>query len=402
MGRALRVLVAAVVALVAVAAASAAPRAHRSAPLMTGFIDEAQTLYGDPTSAFTTLQTLRAGVIRVNLYWGGTKWAVANQRPADPADPADPAYNWTLYDRLVRYAAAHDIRVVFSFLFTPAWANGGRARNVAPTNADDLQQFAYAAAVRYSGYWTPPESQQDPTLAEPASPLPAVTLWTAWNEPNNPVWLAPQYKRVGNSWRIESAYQYARICNAVYDGVHSVLISPERGPIPGEQVACGVTGPRGNDAPRSARPQPDPIAFMVAAKRYGLENFDVWAHHPYPLSGTDAPTYIPRPQQHAVVLGNINTLLVKLKQLWGPKHLWITEYGYQTNPPNRTVFGVSWARQAAYMRQAFTLASANPRIDMMLWFLLRDDTSRSGWKSGIETAAGVPKPSFRVFANLQR
>jgi Glycosyl hydrolase catalytic core len=375
--------------------------AKRSAPLLMGIEDEAQTLYGDPSAAFAALRALRAQVVRVNLYWGGSKWAVANSEPSDPTDPGDPAYNWTLYDRLVRYATAHDVKVVFSILFTPGWANGGRARNVAPTDPVDLQHFAYAAAVRYSGYWTPPADQQDPSLDSGASPLPSVTRWTAWNEPNNPVWLTPQYKRIGKSWRIESAFQYARICNAVYSGIHSVLISPERGPVPGEEVACGVTGPRGNDAPRSLRPEPDPIAFMVAAKRYGLKDFDVWAHHPYPLDGNDAPTYVPRPTEHAVVLGNIGTLLTKLSQLWGPKHLWITEYGYQTNPPNRTKFGISWSKQAAYLRQAYRLASSNPRIDMMLWFLLRDDSSPAGWKSGLETAAGQVKPSANAFASLQ-
>jgi hypothetical protein len=397
MRRALSLGLVAGVALVAAAAAGAGRQAQRTAPLLTGFVDEAQTLYGDPASAFSTLQTLHAQVIRVNLYWGGTKWAVANERPADPTDPGDPAYDWTLYDRLVRYAADRGIRVVFSILFTPSWANGGRARNVAPIRPNDLEQFAYAAAVRYSGFYTPPDAPQDGTVGDAVQPLPAVTMWTAWNEPNNPVWLSPQYKRVAGAWRIESAFQYARICNAVYQGIHSVIISPERGPVPGEQVACGVTGPRGNDAPRSGRPEPDPIAFMVAAKRYGLKRFDVWAHHPYPLAGTDTPTYVPAPTQHAVLLGNIGALLTKLTQLWGPKHLWITEYAYQT----RTRTGVSPTKQAAYMRQAFALARANPRIDMMLWFLIRDDTSAHGWRSGVQTASGALKPSFGVFANLR-
>ena len=31
--------------------------------------------------------------------------------------------------------------------------------------------------------------------------------------------------------------------------------------------------------------------------------------------------------------------------------LWITEYGYQTNPPD-TLFGVTPAEQAKYLRQA--------------------------------------------------
>jgi hypothetical protein len=401
MSRIISVLLVLLVAAASAASVAAGPSGKRSAPLLVGLTDEANTLYGDPAATFQTLTSLGVQVVRVNLYWGGTPWAVSRAaKPSDPSDPGDPAYDWSLYDRLVRYAAANQIKVVFSILFTPEWANGDAGRNVAPTDPTDLEAFAYAAAVRYSGYWTPPPWQQDPSYGSGATPLPAVTMWTAWNEPNNPVWLTPQYTRVGGRWIMESALQYARICTAVYKGVHAVTISPERGPVPGEQVACGVTGPRGNDAPGSSRPEPDPIAFMVAAKHFGLKTFDAWAHHPYPLSGRDGPTYIPKPTEHAVLLGNIDTLLAKLTQLWGPKHLWITEYGYQTNPPNHAIFAVNWKRQGAYLTQAYAIARANPRIDMLIWFLLRDDTSTTGWQSGLETATGQPKPSFNAFQQL--
>jgi hypothetical protein len=116
---------------------------------------------------------------------------------------------------------------------------------------------------------------------------------------------------------------------------------------------------------------------MTAAKRDGLKTFDVWAHHPYPLSGTDPPSYIPKPIEHAVLLGNINTLLQKLTQLWGPKHLWITEYGYQTNPPNHTLFGVSWAKQAAYMQQA-PPSPPPTHASTMLWCLIPDTSTPAG------------------------
>ena len=66
----------------------------------------------------------------------------------------------------------------------------------------------------------------------------------------------------------------------------------------------------------------------------------------------------------------------------------------------RGTFGVSWSRQAAYLTQAYAIARANPRIDMMLWFLIRDDTTVTGWQSGLETAAGLPKPSFSAFQQL--
>ena len=61
-----------------------------------------------------------------------------------------------------------------------------------------------------------------------------------------------------------------------------------------------------------------------------------------------------------------------MTRLYGNKRIWITEYGYQTNPPD-PIFGVSWKKQAAYLTQAFAIARKNPRIDMMLWFLLKDE-----------------------------
>ena len=388
------------IGLLAVAAAAlaalciSASAATRSSRLIVGINDEANTLYGNPQWAFPTLKLLHVQALRVNLYWGGTPWAVANtSRPNDPNDPGDRAYDWTIYDRLVRYAAQYNIKIVFSILFTPKWANGGKARNTPPTDYKDLENFAYAAAERYSGLWTPPPWQRDLENGTSDSPLPKVSLWTAWNEPNNPIWLTPQYKRVSGKWIVASAQAYAKICNAIYDGVHSQYL----GPLPGEQVACGVTGPRGNDSPRSTRPSVDPLTFLSAAKHYGLKRFDVWAHHPYYGKPTETPAFKPPARDRAVELGNINVLLALITKLYGPKHLWVTEYGYQTYPQDR-VFGVSWAKQALYLSQAFAIARANPRIDMMLWFMLKDDTNIStGWQSGLFTSRLQKKPAFSAF-----
>jgi hypothetical protein len=387
-------------AVSAATAASKKPATTKSSHLLVGINDEVDTLYGNPATAFATLKTLKAQVLRVNLYWGGTKWAVANGgRPHDATDPGDTAYNWALYDRLVEYAHDNGIQVVFSILFTPGWANGGKARTVAPTNFKDLENFAYAAAERYSGLWIPPAWQQNASLGIGSTPLPKVNMWTAWNEPNNPLWLTPQYKRVGKSWRVESALNYAKICNAVMAGVHSQYL----GPLPDEQVACGVTGPKGNDAPASRRASVDPLTFLTQAHRFGMKDFDVYAHHPYADKGTEAPSYVPKgAEKRRIQLGNINTLLKLVSSLYGPKHLWITEYGYQTNPPDKTVFGIPWKTQAAYMSQAYALARKNPRIDMMLWFMVRDEPNIGGWQSGLATVTGKKKPSWSTFTKLPR
>ena len=385
------------VAALAASAASAASRSHAkkaSTHLLVGINDEAFTLYGDnPATAFETLQSLHTQVLRVNLYWGGNKWAVANTKPTNGADPGDPAYDWSLYDRLDRYAATYGIKLMFSLVSTPKWAGAGKNR--APTSMATLQTFARAAATRYSGSYVPPAAQQDPTLAGPTDPLPAVKMWTAWNEPNNPVFLFPQYKRVGGKWRAESAYQYAKICNAIYAGIHSGAT--------GEKVACGVTDPRGNDNAGSSRASVDPESFLIAAHRYGMKKFDVYAHNPYASAGNESPSYVPKGKAaRRIQMGNIGVLLALVKKYYGPKHLWITEYGYQTNPPDHTILATSPAKQATYLMQAYAIARENPRIDLMLWFLVRDQPQITGWQSGLETVSDTHKPAWNAFLGLPR
>ena len=370
-------------ALVAVPAAAGAKR------MLVGLYDEPQT-FGNPTKSFPLMRTLRTQVLRVNLYWGsgygrtGGGLGVAKKRPTNPSDPDDPAYNWSLYDRTVRLAVRHRMKVLFAVFGTPGWANRGSGPNVPPTQAADLRDFAYAAATRYSGFFVPKDEEQA---------LPAVRLWLAWNEPNNPVFLRRQYRRASGYWVIQSGVDYARICNAIYDGVKMTLLS-------GQKVACGGTAPRGNNSPSSSRASVSPVAFLRAAKTGGMKRFDAYAHHPYYGSAHETPMTKPRAKT-AVGLGNIDDLVTELTRLYGKKRVWITEYGYQTKPPDR-LFGVSYSKQAAYLSQAFAIARKHPRIDMMLWFLLRDQVESWGWQSGLMTVGGSRKPSFLAFQRLPR
>ena len=362
-------------AIVLLAAGLSVPAAQAKRGMLIGMQDDSMTLFGNPDFTFRTLKQLRVQIVRVNLNWN----LVAKRRPAHPQDPSDPAYNWDVYDRAVRYASQNGMQVMMTILFTPSWANGGKPRNVPPRNYADLRNFAYAAATRYSGHYIPNTDRSDETY------LAAVKYWLAWNEPSNPNWLQ---QTAGG--RFISPRSYARICTAIWQGVHFTNFA-------GEKVGCGATGPRGNNAPRSSRPSMSPLAFMSATKRAGLKNLDAYAHHPYYGLPSETPTS--KPRGNAIELGNINTLIAQVNRLWGKKRIWITEYAWQT-PPDR-LFGVSYARQAAYLRQSFAIARANPRIDLMVWFMLRDDTNINvGWQSGMLTAGGKRKPAFNTFARL--
>jgi hypothetical protein len=378
----LLLLTSAAVAVSASSDANSARERTTAGGMVVGFYDDEQ-VFGRTDWAFMQMKALRAKVVRITVDWS----AVARRRPTASADPSDPAYNWTALDNVVTQAAKGKIRVVAAIYGTPRWA--GPAKNRLPRRITDLRLFAFAAATRYSGTY---EVEVDEN--EPMRLLPAVKSWLAWNEPNNPVFLKPQWKRVRQVWRPQSAFDYAKICSAIYSGVHSTGLS-------GEKVACGVTGPRGNDAPASSRPSTSPLVFMQWLRRAGLKRFDAYAHHPYYGSRFEKPTTVPKSKK-AVTLGNIGVLIKQLNRTFGrDKRLWITEYGYQTRPPDRA-FGVPYTLQAKYVHQAVALARRTKRVDMFIWFLIRDERRLSGWQSGVITAGGARKPAFRAFQTLGR
>ena len=97
------------------------------------------------------------------------------------AEPADyPAAGWTRFDRILAQAAAAGMSVNFDLSGgAPLWADKSAP---APSmlhawypSATEFGKFAYAVGKRYSGRYTPPGA---------SSPLPRVSDWSIWNEPN--------------------------------------------------------------------------------------------------------------------------------------------------------------------------------------------------------------------------
>jgi len=371
-------------ALAVASAASAAPG------MKLGIYDDAQTI-GNTNQAFEQLSELRTQVVRVTL-----DWRIASPTRPAPGTFDDPAsYQWGDYDRVVRAAHARGIDVIFTILWTPAWAGGGPKGKLVPKSMAYLQTFAKAAATRYSGIYP------DPEPPVPGAALPRVRYWTAWNEPNAPNFLKPQYKRVGGRFVIWSAIRYAKMCTAVFNGVHNA--EADVGLAPRGKVACGVTNPGGNNHPRGKRGAPTPALFM-RTMRAGNPKFDVFAHHPYAPSALESPTSLPSSPRR-ITLGNLGVLIAEMNRLgWGSKHLWLTEYGYQTKPPDGR-FGVTPTKQAAYLKQAYKIAKRNRRVDMFVWFLLKDELDVGRWQSGLiwtfPTRDGRKKPSYAAFKALR-
>jgi hypothetical protein len=344
--------------------ASAQPR------MLIGFQDDPSLRWRDDRLAvFDLAQQANAGIVRTTVYWS----RIAETRPSNAANPFDPAYRFDDLDEFVRNAGLHGMEVMLTIWGTPAWANGGKGQNYAPTRYSDLQSFARAVASRYSGRYTG---------------YPFVRYYTVWNESNLGLFLSPQYDAKGKP---AAPAIYAKLYRAAYAGIK---LGNARA-----LVGIGETSARGRDRflgrqGTQETESPGKFAELLAQQKPALK-FDAWSHHPYPTSLTQKPNAIVRWPN--VTLSQLHRFESSL-DTWFHRDaipIWITEYAYQTKPENPS--GVTYATQAAYARQVLNFAAGDPHVQMFIWFILRDDPT-SAWQSGLVERAGTKKPAFATFA----
>ncbi len=125
---------------------------------------------------------------------------------------------------------------------------------------------------------------------------------------------------------------------------------------------------------------------------------DAYAHNPYPLEPGETPLAGGCERCATITMATLPKLITDVRRAFGAHtRIWLSEYGYQTNPPD-PFLGVSKAKQAKYLDEAALRAYLAPRVDMLIQYLVQDEPDLSGWQSGLLTAAGVPKPSYAAFA----
>lgn len=335
--------------LVLAAAAAAAARPAAAAPgIRYGIKDDAWLLHGPGTldSRVATLQGLGVQIVRFGLRWD----QIAPTRPQSPIDPADPAYRWDGWDTVLQALHEHGIETMLGIWGTPAWANGGRGPNQAPTSGSSLAGFAGAAAARY----------------------PWIHRWLIWNEPNQRRWLQPT----------SASVYVSRILNPAYAALHRA--------IPGVEVGGGVTAPRGGVGGVS------PVTW-IAQMRRAHARLDAFADNPYPLDPRHE-TPVSGGCGHCLTysMATLSRLLAAVHGAFGGARVWLTEYGYQTRPPD-PVLGVSPAQQAQYESEAALRAYLSPRVDVLIHFLYQDEPDLGGWQSGLVFTNQRAKPALRAF-----
>jgi hypothetical protein len=387
-------------ALLATAAVTMVPAASADASFSTGFTDDEVLLSPSPAVRAAWLDRVageHGGIIRLDLLWN----KVAGSAPTsgyEASDPSWPGYDWSVLDAAVRDATARGLQVVITVIRAPSWAEGPGRPASAPPGAwmprpGALGALAHAAALRYSGGYTPPGF---------SAPLPRVRYWQAWNEPNLALYLMPQWRRVRGGYVPASPAVYRGMLNAFYAAVHAVQ--------PDARVLSAGTSPYG-DQPGSQRMPPALFlrellclrgSSLVPERCPHPARFDILDHHPYSVEGPGFHAF--NADDVAIVdLAKLTTPLRRAEHLrlvgGSANHeFWVTETSWDSNPPDP--HGVPVATQARWLEQTFYLLWRQG-VSTVLWFLIKDAPPipdyASTYQSGTYLIDGQAKPSATAF-----
>lgn len=425
-----QLLLCALLAALALLLASAPARASHTQVAM---FEEDSGAARDPAATLAELQRLGVGVLRYSLSWNRVAPA---SRPAGfkATDPGSPYYDFSTVDRLVSDAPAYGITIDLSVTGAPPrWAEGrGQPRGGNPDwepSAPAYGDFVRAVAARYSGQYVPHGA---------TSPLPRVSMWELWNEPNFGGDLAPQALR--NSTLPTAAPMYRALVDA---GWRSLMATRHAGDVVilGNLDARGQSGPVSRGAPQGFPgyyAATKPIAFVRqlycvghdlrplrgrAARLIGCPTTAAgvrgfrrahpglfaaagFGDHPYPLTmppnrtDTRDGDFAEFPQ-----LPHLIAVLDRIQRAYRSGHrfaIYNNEYGYITNPPNRSQRFPSPQLAAAYINWSEYISWLSPRVASTMQFLLRDPDplhapEYGGFASGLVAFHGTRKPSYDAY-----
>ena len=333
-------------------------------------------------TAFPMVTAAGASYVRLTVPWK----LIA---PAAPdtgfvaSDPTSPGYNWGGLDAVMDGAEAAGLTPILDISGTPAWAYAQKPSgpNGGTPNASDLGDFATALATHYNGL----------TVG-----VPAEHVFQVWNEPNLSLDLNPV-----------NPSAYRSMVNAVADAVHAVD--------PTNLVVAGALDPFGHPKTKKQKwYSVAPLAYMRSllclskgahphATCHNPIHFDAWSHHPYTFGGPFGHARLPDdvelgdlPEMRALLTAGTRLHQIVSAQ---PVQFWVTEFGWDTNPPRKHAASLSLAgRWTAESLHQMWLSG----VSLVTWFLLEDFPSPSPYQSGLYFHAASlqnarPKPVLTAF-----
>jgi len=108
------------------------------------------------------------------------------------------------------------------------------------------------------------------------------------------------------------------------------------------------------------------------------------------------------PDPNSVGLADTKRLIALLDSQPITKGLkvWATEFGWETNPPDKGSQAISTAKQALWIPEAFDYLERTKRVTVGISYVLTDPDALYDFQSGTYTSSGKKKPSFFAFQRM--
>ena len=378
--------------------ALAIPSAASASSSQLSLLQDDRELLGqtgeDPAAAMREIRDLGVDILRTNVIYNKVyKTPKDRTKPGDfdTSDPNSSYYNWAETDRLVNLARDNGLQVLMT-VTTPgpffASASPSRCRRepcTFKTKVSEFGQFVAAVAKRYRG---------------------RVDYYSLGNEFNlGKTWLTPRFARSGRTKYDYAAASYRKMWQAGYKAIAANDGSRRNRVLFGETSAIA-----------------SPLTFLQSAlcldkkgkaltgKLRRLQgctgkvaklNIAGFAIHPYNTAGNGTPRLRHRlksllPIAHLPRLHKLITQAGRRKRIPRGSPIYITEFGYQTNPPDR-VSNVSLNEHAQYINESDRLFFSDRRIKTVAQYELTDVPQQDQFNTGLRFVRGVRKPGYDAY-----
>lgn len=331
-------------------------------------------------AAYAQARRLEVTWLRSNVIWSKV---LPGREVRAKRRPRHLHYNWAIYDRLIREARAHGVKVELTLTGgtigghqgAPAFATSNHRVGVHEPSPAEFGRFVDAAVRHFR--------------------TKGITRYTIWNEPNFGGWLQP----------IRTAPdQYRRLYLAAYSVIRK--LQPKAQILIGETSPYGIRGQFTSPIEFLRRTSCVTSAYRRIRSRAcsGTLRADGYAQHPYDYQHPPTHRY---PDPTTVTIGSLDRLTTALDRLarvgamktirGGKMPLYLTEFGYFHQPGDHR--NLSEVTRARYLPQAFDIAARNPRVRQMLYYGLAypPDYLNSAFTTYLVKLSGDPFPIFNSF-----
>ncbi|HEX2162005.1 MAG TPA: hypothetical protein VHF88_09325 [Thermoleophilaceae bacterium] len=390
------------------------PAAAAASPTQLSIIqDDATFVYGsgrDPDAAVAEAKMLGADAIRVFVSWHSVAPNQdSRERPPgfDARDPDSPGYRWGMYDALVERARRNGLKLFVALSPSiPYWASeqpsrcphriGGYSHLTMscmwkPSPAL-FAQFVEAAVKRYGTRAEGPFGGQ-------------VALWSLWNEPNLEHYIWPQLKRTRHGIVDLAAVRYRELWLAGWKAIarHD---PPSRNKVLFGETAA-ISSPMDTlYAALCLDEQGDPFKGRLRAlhgckkvKRLPIAGLALHPYNNFAIGSvfTRSFTKDSLPMAYMSRAHKLLDRAARFRRIPPRRGIYVTEFGFQSSPPNPFGDALSLTRHAAAINEADRLFYGDRRVRSIAQYELFDVGNPGEFNTGLRFADGERKPAFEAY-----